>query len=148
MTTDSIKRLLVVDDEQDIREFLEMYFSNEWEVRTAVDGSDALSILQSAANDGVGINVVVTDYDMSKMNGLQLFTKYNLFEETRKLRMGAAYDGRAAFCLATTDENFEGILAEAKKLGFAGVISKPFQNVELSQLVTAAFAKYESQRGK
>ncbi|MCX7775452.1 MAG: sigma-54 dependent transcriptional regulator [Spirochaetaceae bacterium] len=60
--------LLVVDDEKNIREGLAQLFSLEgYEVRTAQDGMEAKTII-----DTEDVDVVITDYKMGRMSGLDL----------------------------------------------------------------------------
>lgn len=60
--------LLIVDDEEEIREMLSRHFRFlGYEVHTACDGVDALKILAE-----VRIEVVVSDIMMPRMNGIDL----------------------------------------------------------------------------
>ncbi|MDH7483952.1 MAG: sigma-54 dependent transcriptional regulator [Spirochaetales bacterium] len=60
--------LLIVDDEKNIREGLAQLFSLEgYEVRTAQDGMEAKTII-----DTEDVDVVITDYKMGRMSGLDL----------------------------------------------------------------------------
>lgn len=64
-------RLLIVDDEQPIREMLERHFTFlGYEVRTAGDGRDALGKLSGWRTD-----VIVTDLRMPGMDGLELLSE-------------------------------------------------------------------------
>ena len=62
-------RLLIVDDEKNIRRSLETFFQScGHQVQTAGDARAALDLL--AASDGV--DLVLTDFRMAEMNGLEL----------------------------------------------------------------------------
>ncbi len=64
----SPQNILVVDDEQPIREFVaEALMALGHEVRTAADGEDAMLKLQQSH-----FNVVITDMVMPRMDGMQL----------------------------------------------------------------------------
>ena len=68
MSPDEAPRILVVDDEQVIREILADFLSMEgFIVRTAADGSDALVELSRSRYD-----LVLSDLKMPKMGGLEL----------------------------------------------------------------------------
>ena len=61
-------RLLVVDDEQSMREFLESFLRREgYDVSTAADVNTALSYLESDE-----IDLVITDMQMPEKTGLDL----------------------------------------------------------------------------
>ena len=63
------KRILVVDDSITVREVeREMLLSRGYSVEVAVDGQEAWNALRS----GAGFDLVVTDIDMPRMNGLEL----------------------------------------------------------------------------
>ena len=65
------KKILVVDDEKQIvgsiRNALELRFMVE--VESATDGEEALERIRESANP---FSLVITDYNMPKMNGLEL----------------------------------------------------------------------------
>jgi CheY-like chemotaxis protein len=61
-------RVLVVDDQEAIRLFLaEMLGEARCRVFTASDGAEAVGILEAEP-----IDLLITDYDMPRMNGLEL----------------------------------------------------------------------------
>jgi CheY-like chemotaxis protein len=63
------KRVLVVDDDADIRETVSLILKDEgWEVSLAADGAAALTLLRSGAPRP---NVILLDLMMPVMNGWQ-----------------------------------------------------------------------------
>ncbi len=60
-------RLLIVDDEPDILDFLERVFRTDFEVVRASGGHDALKLLESGP-----VDVLITDQKMPRMTGLEL----------------------------------------------------------------------------
>jgi len=63
------KRVLVVDDDADIRETVSLILEDEgWEVSSAADGAAALTLLRSGAPRP---NVILLDLMMPVMNGWQ-----------------------------------------------------------------------------
>jgi DNA-binding NtrC family response regulator len=74
------KRILVVDNDSNVRSALQRYFvDNDWEVETADCGREALEKLTA-----VGLfQVVVADYFMPNINGIEFLKQVNLeFPET------------------------------------------------------------------
>ena len=66
-------KVLVVDDEQDIRELLKFYLNKEgYEVLEAGDGEEALNIFE---NEYVDLGII--DVMMPKMDGFELVEKIN-----------------------------------------------------------------------
>lgn len=64
-------RLLIVDDEKEIREFLSRHFRYEgYEVQVAKDGVDALERLEESR-----IDVVISDIRMPRMDGVMLLER-------------------------------------------------------------------------
>ena len=59
--------ILLVDDNKDFCSFMSEYLSDEYAIRTAHDGAEALKVLEE--ND---INIVVSDIMMPVMNGTEL----------------------------------------------------------------------------
>lgn len=68
----SKKTILVVDDEEVIREFLTEVLSDDFDVSTATDGDEAIEQLQTAKYD-----LVITDMKMERVQGEEVvkFTK-------------------------------------------------------------------------
>ena len=64
---ESKRVILVVDDSQDMRNFLANILSKEYHVETAVDGADAEHIIRTKP-----IDLVVTDLMMPNVDGLEL----------------------------------------------------------------------------
>lgn len=64
-------KILVVEDEDDLRRMLTYVFGTIGDVTTAVDGVDAYSIMEN----GFIPDVVITDLMMPRMDGLQLSEK-------------------------------------------------------------------------
>ena len=64
------RRLLIVEDEKDLRECIGLYFrSKGFEVSEAPTAMEAINLLQSG---GVAWDYLITDYSMPGMNGTDL----------------------------------------------------------------------------
>lgn len=103
-------RILVVDDEESIREFLEIMLKKEgYEITTAADGLIAKDILAKKA-----IDLVISDLQMPNMNGMELLkhSKDN-FPDT-------------LFMMITAFGSTENAV-EAMKLGAYDYLTKPFK---------------------
>lgn len=65
------KYLLIVDDEEDLREILSSIFSDEgYQILTAANGQEALNIMKS--EDGKKVCTIISDISMPIMTGLVL----------------------------------------------------------------------------
>jgi len=110
------KQILIVDDSESIREVLAFSLKNEgYQVLVARDGIDALQYL-----DGRTIDLLLTDYHMPNLNGLELITK------TREI-------GSYKFTpiLVLTTENQTEMMKEARESGATGWLMKPFNTEKL-----------------
>lgn len=66
------QRILVIDDEAHIVQVLSLKLRNAgYEVLTACDGEEGLEVVRSSAGAG-GIDLVITDFQMPYMTGLEL----------------------------------------------------------------------------
>src|SRR5260370_23490339 len=67
-------RVLVVDDEVLVRNVMRKLLENQrkYHVLTAASGEEALGLSRQSANS---IDVLITDFDMGKINGIQLYTQ-------------------------------------------------------------------------
>lgn len=117
----SEKRILVVDDESSIREFLEIMLKREgYVVGSMASAKEAL-----AATAGHSWDVVITDIAMPEMSGIELLTK---------LRQA---NSDTAVIVMTAHGSAE-IAVEAMKLGATDYLTKPFQIEEMKIAVERA----------
>jgi len=114
-------RILVVDDEESIREFLDIMLRKEgYEVTLAVDGEEAKSFIQNKSFD-----LVISDLQMPRLNGLDLL-KY-----TRQNYPDITFMMITAF--GTTET-----AVEAMKMGAYDYITKPFKIDEVRIVIANA----------
>ena len=117
-------RLLVVDDEQSMREFLESFLRREgYDVSTAADVDTALSYLESDE-----IDLVITDMQMPEKTGLDLIL------EARELSPETAMVMITGF--GTTDSAIS-----AMREGAYDYLTKPFKVDELRIVIEKALEK-------
>ena len=115
-------RVLVADDEQSMREFLEYLLDKEsLAVRTVTDGREALDILR----DDSDFDLVISDLKMEDVDGLQL------------LRQVRELDADLPFIFVTAYASSDTAI-EALKLGAYDYVTKPFQVEELRNLIRNA----------
>lgn len=108
------KKILVVDDESDIRDILSDVLTSEgFEVNTAENGAAALQILLKANYD-----LLITDLNMPQMDGIELLDRiYEKNMEVKTIIMSGF--------LSQINTEY------AKRRRVSGRISKPFQLDEL-----------------
>jgi CheY-like chemotaxis protein len=124
MTSDGLGRILIVDDEQSVREVLSEYFSEQgYGVQTAGGGEEALALVGSRAPD-----LVLLDVRMQGMDGVQTL---------RRLREIAP---ATSVIMVTANEDV-GLARETLKLGALDYVAKPFDFVYLERAVLAGMAQ-------
>ena len=111
-------KLLIVDDEIDIREFAKNFFrKRSIEVFTASGGIEAIEIIQAEQPD-----LVLLDVRMEEMTGVEVL---------KKLRS----QGDKSKVIMVTGVEEEVTINEAKSLGIVGYIHKPLILEELEKIV-------------
>ena len=114
-------RILVVDDEESIREFLDIMLRKEgYEVALAEDGQQALGLLKNRSFD-----MVISDLQMPNLNGVEL------------LREVKSQYPDILFMLITAFGTTESAV-EAMKLGAYDYITKPFKIDEVRLIIKNA----------
>ena len=112
-------RILVVDDELSVREFMTSYLRTEGHiVTTASDGVEALTILSKSPWD-----LIITDRNMPNMGGVELAEKIKTRHPAMRIILitGTAW-------------------ASAEEPHFDRVLRKPFRLHALSAAISAVFA--------
>lgn len=115
------KRILVVDDQGSIRAVFQSFlkdlgFKN---VLCAIDGEDSIHFLEKHA-----VNLVICDWSMPKLSGLEVLTMVRKAEETRGL----------PFMMVTSSSEVAKV-QQAVELGVSDYLIKPFQPGQLCQKV-------------
>ncbi len=112
------KKLLIVDDEIDIREFAKMFFTRrQIETFTAGSGAEALRLVNEEKPD-----LVLLDITMEGMNGLEVLKKLRADKNDVKVIM-------------VTGVEDESVINEANSWGVKGYIHKPLVLEELEKIV-------------
>lgn len=112
-------RVLFVEDNQDLLNFLWSTFKNEFSVRLARDGHEALAMIQEEAPD-----LIVSDIMMPKLDGLELFERIRLRTEYSTVPF--------VFLSAKEDQDLK---LELVARGAQDFIAKPFRVTELRQKI-------------
>ena len=113
------KTVLVVDDEDSLREFAAKLIEKRgYKVLTAANGNDALAVLKS----GVGVDLVVLDVMMPGLDGLQTLA------EIRNLQPGV-------FVILLTARSEDSEVLGGYKQGADYYITKPLRPAELLNIV-------------
>ncbi len=110
--------LLIVDDEQSIRELITDLFKDDYQILQAADGTDALVILESA---GERVDVVLLDVMMPGLDGLEVLEILRSNPQMAHLRV--------IMLSARTDVDNK---VKAFAAGAVDFINKPFDVVELA----------------
>ncbi len=123
-----MKKILVVDDEQSMREFLSIMLRREsFEVSTAESGDEAIALLQ----DGKRYGVVLTDLSMpGKTSGLDLLSFVKGVDPNCQVIVMTAF--------ATPETAIRAI-----RDGAYDYITKPFKVDEAKAVIHRAFEKYD-----
>ncbi len=113
------KKILVVDDEISICLLLENFLSQDYDVVSLNNGSDALEWLEGNLPD-----LIISDIQMSKMDGYEFLTnvrKRGFTKHTPFLMLSAKAESKERI--------------KCYKLGAQDYLTKPFNPEELEELV-------------
>lgn len=117
-------RILVVDDEESIREFFEIMLKREgYEVISSVNGREALEALKKRH-----VDLVISDIQMPEMSGLELLSKIRETDPDMAVIMITAFGSTET-------------AVEAMKLGAYDYIQKPFKIDEVKIVITQALER-------
>ena len=121
-------RILVVDDENSMREFLEIMLNKEgYQVATAAGGGEAIDILEKKPFD-----LVITDIRMKEIDGLEVLKRCKELHPNTVVIMISAY--------ASTST-----AVEAMKWGAYDYLPKPFKVREIKGVIRDALVAAQAQ---
>lgn len=112
----SKSRILFVDDNKDLTDFLREEFGSEYDVATASDGKDAMRKIEKES-----FNLIVSDIMMPNMNGIELCRTLKANPDTVDIPV----------ILLTAKQDI-GDVIEGLTLGADDYITKPFNNEVLA----------------
>ena len=117
-------RVLLVEDDQWIRDSLRRFFANENCALMAVEtGEDALEIIKDNACD-----IIITDYRLPGMDGLEFLKKaQDINAQVKKILLTAYMT--------------EAVISEAFRLGVHEFIEKPFSTEDLEEALVRILEK-------
>ena len=122
-----VGRILVMDDEKHIRDLAaEILSSIGYEVTTTIDGAEAIELCIEAVESGNPFDVVIMDLTIpGGMGGKQTVRKLMEIDPEVKAIVSSGYSN-------------DPVMADFREYGFKGVIAKPYEIRELSQVIHKA----------
>lgn len=116
------KRILIVDDEADIRDIVQAALEDlgGWQTLGAGSGTEAMGLAQQGA-----IDAILLDISMPDMDGFELFEQLQAHPETSQVPIIVL----TSKVLARDCDRFA-------TLNIAGLITKPFNPLTLAQQIT------------
>ncbi|MBI5755850.1 MAG: response regulator [Nitrospirae bacterium] len=112
--------ILVVDDDEDILELIERHLSNRgYEILTAYDGEQALSLL-----DKIKFDLIITDLKMPKIDGMEV------------LRRAKEKDPNIEVVILTGHGTMDSVIEALRDGGAFDYLNKPLHNIKQLSFVT------------
>ncbi len=125
-------RILVVDDNASAREiFLSMLSSFKCSASAVGSGAEALAALQQAQREGKPYGLVLMDWQMQGMNGI---------EAIKRIRANDKLSKTPAFVMVTAYSRDE-LLEQAQDVQIDGLLTKPVSPSTLLDSILSAFGK-------
>ena len=120
--SEQLRRILVVDDEENARIALSKILTREgYEVASASNGYEALNYLR-----GKEVELIITDINMPEMNGMSFLRELNRSHPASNVIMITAYGEVESYI-------------EAMNLGAFEYINKPLKVDDLKKIITKIF---------
>ena len=117
------KLILIIDDEEDVREIARMglEMAANWQVITAASGAEGLNLAQIQQPE-----VILLDLMMPEWDGKETLKKLKNQSDTASIPV-----------ILMTAKTQKAIAKELVNLDLAGVITKPFRPLQLSEQIEA-----------
>ena len=123
------EHILVVDDEQNMRNTLAFILETaNYQVTTAAEGRAALAEILAARENGRSVDLLITDFRLPGLTGLQLIDELNYLKIKIPVLVITAYGDRS-------------LLLELERTGCTDCLDKPFDYKELVRRVDSLMEK-------
>ena len=123
------EHVLVVDDEQNMRNTLAFILETaNYQVTTAAEGREALEEILAARENGRPVDLLITDFRLPGLTGLQLIDELNYLKIKIPVLVITAYGNRSLFL-------------QLMRTGCADYLDKPFDYKELVKRVDSLVEK-------
>ncbi len=125
-------RILIVDDIQSLRDLLKAYLRRlgYWNLLEAQDGQEALDILWQAQSAKEEIGLVISDWNMPVMTGLELLKRVRMVPDWKNL----------PFLLLTT-ESEKARVVQAVQAHVSNYMVKPIDEATLKEKLFKVWEK-------
>lgn len=127
-TSDSGEMILVVDDSNIIRNFIQKIFNDKYDVRLASDGEEAISIIANTPHSNLAC--VFLDLNMPNVNG---------FEVLEYLKKNSLFDKVPVSIITGVDD--KETIQKAFSYPIVDVIQKPFSEASIKNVALKTIAK-------
>ena len=121
--------ILVVDDSEVIKRFIEKIFNNKYEVLQAGDGLEAINII--SRDNGNKIAGVLLDLNMPKVNGFQVLDYFNVNNLFEKIPVSII-----------TGVGSNELVARAYDYPIIEVLRKPFNEKDIKRVVEETVSRF------
>ena len=134
----SVARILIVDDMQSLRELLKAYLRRLGfrHITDAADGREAYQALIAAKVAGAPFELVISDWNMPNMNGLELLKIVRANADWKQL----------PFIILTTENEKEKVV-EAVLAGVSNYMVKPVEEEMLREKLQKVWEKLVAAKG-
>lgn len=120
MLSNKQKKLIVVEDSESVREAVVFALRDSgFDVLSATNGKEATALF-----NGEQIDLLLTDFHMPEMNGLELIKWVRMIDQYKRMPV-----------LFLTTENQREVILQAKQAGATGWLNKPFGVDKLVQTI-------------
>lgn len=130
--SDEKQNLLIIEDNEDLRSYLQEIFMDEFNVQTAINGKEGIEVAKESIPD-----LIISDIMMEEMDGLEVCESLKSNLETDHIPI--------VLLTARADQQTK---LEGLKLGADAYVLKPFESVELKAICINLINQREKLRVK
>ncbi|RYZ61957.1 MAG: response regulator [Proteobacteria bacterium] len=125
-------KILIVDDIQSLRDLLKAYLHRIgfWNLTEATDGQEALDLLWEADQKGEAVGLIISDWNMPNMDGIELLKRIRMVPDWKNL----------PFLLLTT-ESEKAKVVEAVQAQVSNYVVKPVDEQTLKEKLMKVWEK-------
>ena len=127
--------IMIVEDNKEVQNFIQSFLQTDYKILCFDDGQEALDFLKEQKENNIGIDLILSDINMPRLNGYELIEALKADQNWQQIPL-----------IMLTARTKERSKLQALRMGVDDYLTKPFSPVELKVRIANILANYQKRQ--